>query len=359
MKKLIFSIIAISAIQVGFSQKKDENIGSEVVNIVKPYTPTISDAFKVKETPAVEEEVVEPKIPIKYQIFSFPVASTFVPSKGKAADVDKEELEKGFSNYASLGAGNYGTVNAEVFLAHQLSKTDYVGGLLRHLSSQGGIKGLVLDDKYYTTGLDFTYGSRTKDMNWNIDLGVKNQTINWYGLPTENIVFDDATINAISPTQSYNTISLGGRMEFNDGLFNDATMQFKRFSDKFGSGENRFFVKPAFDFEIMDSKIRASFVVDYVGGNFKKDYYNIEEMKYSNVIFGTKPSFLYQQDDFSVHLGAGLFYTTNKFNGASDGKFFVYPNVKASYRLVGDLMIAYAGAEGNLKQNSYADFVLA
>ena len=178
MKKVIFSIIAISAIQVGFSQKKDENIGSEVVNIVKPYTPTISDAFKVKETPAVEEEVVEPKIPIKYQIFSFPVASTFVPSKGKAADVDKEELEKGFSNYASLGAGNYGTVNAELFLAHQLSKTDYVGGLLRHLSSQGGIKGLVLDDKYYTTGLDLTYGSRTKDMNWNIDLGVKNQTIN-------------------------------------------------------------------------------------------------------------------------------------------------------------------------------------
>ena len=49
MKKVIFSIIAITAAQYGFSQKKDENIGSEVVNIVKPYTPTISDAFKVKE----------------------------------------------------------------------------------------------------------------------------------------------------------------------------------------------------------------------------------------------------------------------------------------------------------------------
>ncbi|SEQ06239.1 TonB-dependent receptor [Flavobacterium urocaniciphilum] len=357
MKKVIFSIIAIAATQFGFSQKEDENIGSEIVNIVKPYTPTISDAFKVKQMPAVEEEVVEPKIPIKYQIFSFPVASTFVPSKGRAADVDKEELEKGFANYVSLGAGNYGTVNGEVFLAHQLSKTDYVGGLLRHLSSQGGIKDVALDDKYYNTGLDFTYGSRTKDMNWNVDLGVKNQIVNWYGLPTENIVFDETTINLIEEMQSYNTISLGGRMEFNDGLFNDASMQFKRFSDKFGSGENRFFVKPSFDFEVMDSKIKASFIVDYVGGNFEKDYNNVGEMKYSNVIFGTKPSFLYQQDDFSVHLGAGLFYTTNKFNETSDGKFFVYPNIKASYRLVGDLMIAYAGAEGNLNQNSYADFV--
>lgn len=357
MKKVIFSIIAITAIQVSFSQKKDENIGSEVVNIVKPYTPTISDAFKVKQTPTVEEEIIEPKIPIKYQIFSFPVASTFVPSKGKAADVDKEVVEKGFSNYVSLGAGNYGTVNAELFLAHQLNKTDYVGGLLRHLSSQGGIKEVALDDKYFTTGLDFTYGSRTKDSNWNVDLGVKNQVINWYGLPTENILFDAATINAISAQQNYNTISLGGRLEFNEGLFSDATLQFKRFSDKYGSGENRFFVKPAFDFDIMDSKIKASFVLDYLGGNFKKDIQNLNEMKYSNLIFGTKPSFLYQQDDLSIHLGAGVFYTTNKFNGASDGKIFVYPNVKASYRLVGDLMIAYAGAEGNLKQNSYAEFV--
>ncbi|WP_353168787.1 TonB-dependent receptor [Flavobacterium sp.] len=355
-KKLIFSIIAIAAIQISFSQKKDENIGSEVVNIVKPYTPTISDAFKVKQTPAVEQEVVEPKIPIKFQIFSFPVASTFIPSKGKAADVDKEILEKGFSNYVSLGAGTYGTANAEVFLTHQISKTDYIGGMLQHLSSQGGIGGVILDNNFYSNALDATYGSRNKKISWNADLGIKNQGINWYGLPNYSF-FDASVVNKIDEKQVFNTIAIGGKITAKDGFFKQASIQFKRFSDAFGSAENRFFVKPNFDFEIMDSKIQASFVVDYVGGNFKKDYNNVTEMKYSNMIFGTKPSFLYQQDDFSLHLGAGLFYTTNKFNGASDGKFFVYPNIKASYRLVGDLMIAYAGAEGNLQQNSYADLV--
>ena len=40
-----------------FAQKKDENIGTEVVNIVKPYTPTISDAFKAKEVPVIEDDV--------------------------------------------------------------------------------------------------------------------------------------------------------------------------------------------------------------------------------------------------------------------------------------------------------------
>ncbi|WP_321538590.1 hypothetical protein [Flavobacterium piscinae] len=42
--------------QIGFSQKKDENIGTEVVNVVKPYSATISDAFKVKETPSLDDD---------------------------------------------------------------------------------------------------------------------------------------------------------------------------------------------------------------------------------------------------------------------------------------------------------------
>ena len=47
LRLLSFSLILVS--QFSFSQKKDENIGTEVVNVVKPYTPTISDAFKVKD----------------------------------------------------------------------------------------------------------------------------------------------------------------------------------------------------------------------------------------------------------------------------------------------------------------------
>lgn len=349
--------IALVAVQVSFSQVKDENIGSEVVNIVKPYTPTISDAFKVKETPVMEDEDNTQKEEIQYNIFSFPVASTFTPAKGKAAAVDKTEREKLYRNYATLGFGNYPTINAELFITENFGRNSYIGGMLRHLSSQGGIKDAVLDDKYYNTSLDVTYGSRERNMSWNIDLGVKNQIYNWYGLPTENIFFDEAAIQAIDPQQSYNTIALGGKLNMEKSFFKEASLQFKRFSDAFGSGENRFWVKPNFDFDVMNQKIKANFVLDYVGGNFEKMYDFDSEIKYSNIIFGTKPSILYQQDDLSVQIGAGVFYTTGKINGESDGKIFVYPNVKASYKIVGDLLIGYAGAEGGLNQNSYADFV--
>ena len=94
----IATVLVLASMQTAFAQKKDENIGTEVVNVVKPYTPSISDAFKVKETPTLDDDDTSKKENILYNIFSFPVASTFTPSKGRAANVDKSEEEKLFKN---------------------------------------------------------------------------------------------------------------------------------------------------------------------------------------------------------------------------------------------------------------------
>ena len=363
MKKLkvIAVVLIVFGIQFSFSQVKDENIGSEVVNIVKPYTPTISDAFKVKETPVLADEETHKKEKIQYNIFSFPVASTFTPSKGTAATVDPKEKDKLFNNYATLGFGNYGTANAELFITKNISRTSYVGGMLRHLSSQGGIKDLVLDDKYANTSLDLTYGVRERNLSWNIDLGLKNQTYNWYGLPKFTL-FDDALINTIDPKQSYNTIALGGKMALKNSFFKEASMQFKHFSDALGSAENRFFIKPQLDFKVMDQKVNTDFIFDYVGGDFDRriDLIN-SAYNYSSLNFGFSPSIFYQQDDLSLQVGASVFYSVLNRNTIgmplNKNSIYMYPNIKASYKLVGDILIAYAGAEGNLQQNSYADFV--
>ena len=345
--------------QITIAQKKDQNIGNEVVNVVKPYTPTISDAFKVKETPSLDDEDNSKKENIQYNIFSFPVASTFTPSKGKAANVDKEEQEKLFSNYATLAAGNYGNINAELFVTQTLENNNYVGAMLRHLSSQGGIKEAVLDDKFSNTSLDLTYGSRTREMSWNADLGYSRQMYNWYGLnPSlyETLLPADrnAFIDGIDPKQTYQNISLGGRLSLKESVFKEASIKFNRFSDAFSSAENRFVAKPSFAFEFLEENIKADFVLDYIGGSFDKDYLGNSEIKYGFTNIGFKPSFQILKDDLSVNVGIGLFYSMANQEG--DNKFFIYPNITASYKVVGDLMIAYAGAEGNLKQNSFQEF---
>jgi hypothetical protein len=358
--KITIALVLV-AFQFSFAQKKEANIGSEVVNVVKPYTPTLSDAFKVQEIPLLDDEGNAKKETINYSIFSFPVASTFTPSKGKAEGVDKTKQAHLYDNYATLGFGNYRTLNAELFVNQDLGNNDYVGGMFRHLSSQGGIKGVELDNHFYDTSIDLTYGANTKALSWNLDLGYKNQIYNWYGLPSEfgnNLSSTDRTIlvNGIEPQHLYNSFYIGGKIDFTEGLLNDANMKFTHFADTFGSAENRFYIKPSFQLDIMDESIKTNIIVDYVGGTFDKNYANTntQPLKYGFTNFGIAPTFVMQEDDWTLNIGAAVFYSLD--NEHSNNKFFVYPQVNASYKVVGDLMIFYAGAEGNLEQNSYLDF---
>ena len=356
--KYTIVFLTLIAAQTAIAQKKGENIGTEVVNVVKPYTPTISDAFKVKETPALEDEDNTAKENITYNIFSFPVASTFTPSKGKAANVDRTKQAQLYKNFATFGIGNYGTINAELFVTEEVGDNSYVAGMFRNLSSQGGIKDLFLDDKYNNTSLDLTFGSKG-DIAYTIDLGYQNQGYNWYGIPKdfgENLVTEDRNqiINSIDSQQSYHNLYVGSNVIFNESIFSDVSLKYNRFWDAYGSQENRFFVKPNFSIDINDTKIKTEVIADYVGGSFEKGYEFADKITYGYANFGIRPSFNMVRDDWSIDFGAAVFYSFDLED--TDGKIFIYPSINASYKVVGDLMVFYAGAEGTLQQNSYRDF---
>ncbi len=344
-------VLMLLAYHFSFAQKKEENIGTEVVNVVKPYTPTISDAFKVKEIPSLEDTDNSKKEDIKYNFFSFPVASTFVPSKGRAANVDKSQAEKLYKNFANLGFGNYTTLNAELFVTENISDNEYVGGMFKHLSSQGGIKDVALNNDFYTTSLDLTYGNQFQNLTWISDLGYQNQIYNWYGIP-EN--FTQTTIDRINPKHTFNNFYVGTNLSLSDSFFKEASFKYNRFWDANGSVENRFFVKPSFEFGLFNEKIKTNFIVDYLHGNFEKNFFETNSIKYGFANFGIHPSIVVNKNDWALNIGASVFYSANIENGSS--KIFVYPQVNASLKLVGDFMIFYAGVEGSLDQNSYRDF---
>jgi len=352
-------ILLLAASQMATAQKKDENIGTEVVNVVKPYTPTISDAFKVKETPTLEDEDNSKKEDIKYVIFPFPVASTFTPSKGRAAGVDKTPEEKLYKNFATLGGGNYLTAFAELYVTENVGDNDYVAAMVKHLSSQGGIKDVRTDDSYLNTGLDLTYGSKQKEYSWNADLGYQIQKYNWYGVHADflpSFTGDErAAVYDRIEGQTYNNFYAGGKISFGESILDNFTIKYNRFWDAFSSVENRVVAKPALKFDINENAIKLNFIVDYINGSFAKDYSGlISPVKYGFANFGVHPSFAMNKNDWSFNIGASVFYSMDTEN--SDNKLFVYPQVNASLKVVGDLMVFYAGAEGSLDQNSYKDF---
>lgn len=348
LKSLLLLLAILLVQQTAQAQKDDENIGTEVINVVKPYTPSVSDAFKIKESPVIDDDKELEKKKVDYEINSIPVASTFTPSKGKAAVVEKQAPKKLYNNYASLAVGNYLNVLGEFYATLPISRTESFTLGLNHHSTQGEIEGVQLDDKFYDTGLSLMYGKRDRDVAYQIEGEFKHQLYNWYGT---SYPLTDAQRASIDAAHTYMTGGLGAHLDVEDSFFKGGDIQYRRFWDDYDASENHILLQPEFEFEVSDKTINAIATLDYVGGVFD---YNNADAKYNYLKAGVHPSFQILKDDLTLNLGAELVFGLDSEN--SDSDFYVYPKITASYRLVDEKVIAFGGIEGGLHQNSYYKF---
>ena len=344
------SLFLISILSGGFLFAQDKPLGSETVIVVKPYTPSVSDAFKIKETPSLGDSVSLEKKPVKYSIFSVPVASTFTPSKGRATTVEREKRIKLYDNYVTLGFGTYSSILAEFYTNFEVSKSDNFGVFLTHNSSQGGIEEVRLDDKFYDTELNLNYNSRNRKSSWNTELGLQHQLFNWYGLP-EGMNFSDEFVRDIDPQQNYYSAFVGGNLELYDSFFEKASAKYRYFGDSFSSSENHFKTDATFEVNIANELITTKLTADVLNGKFDREYNSPAQIDYNLMNFGITPSLVILRDDLTLNMGASFYYALDA--EASNSSFYIYPQVSASYRMAGEYFIPYAGVEGSLDQNTY------
>ncbi len=347
-----FTLVMLFVSSIVMAQ--EDELGTEVVNIVKPYTPTISDAFKVKESPSINDSVATTKKKVTYSIFSVPVASTFTPAKGKAARVEKTKPMKLYDNYATLGFGNYTSVLGELYSNFEISRTDNAGFFFKHNSSQGGIDGVRLNDSFYDTSLDANYTSRQKDIAYRLDAGVEHQIYNWYGLNDNFVGVSDVALSTIDPKQSYFSGYIGGNISLEDSYFEKLNTSIRYVGDAYASSEFNISVLPEFNVPIADFMLNVGVDIDYLSGRFERGYFSEMEIKYSLLQAGVLPSLTYVNDDLSLDIGAAAYIGLDSEHSNTD--FFIYPRLGVSYRVVDELLIAYGGFEGGLEQNSFYSY---
>lgn len=354
-QQIITLVISFLTLFVFAQEREQDTLNPDVINVIKPYAPSISDAFKVKETPSLDDKETVSKKEIKYTIFSFPVASTFTPAKGKAAVVDKAKKRRLFSNYATLGVGTYTTIVGELYLNQELNTGENMSAYLGHHSSAGGIDGVLLDDDFIDSKIDLNYSKRENNYNWSLAGGYGLQSFNWYGLPQPQ--FNETNIDAIQDVgHTFTNAHISGDININDGFYKSTSTSilFRRFGDNQGSSENRFIAKAVLDIPIQNETILVALNLDYLSGGFNREYTLDTALNYSNFQLGVSPSYTLNKNDLSVSLGAEITYLNDIETG--DNKIFVYPDIKASYRLLNDIVIVYGGITGGLIQNSYYGF---
>lgn len=340
------------------SGQETDDIGTETVTVVKPYSPTVSDAFKIKSLPKLEDSITLQKKKVQYSIFSVPVASTFTPAKGTAAGVKKTPPPKLYDSYAAIGLGNYNNALVEFYTSREFNRGEDLLDLgLTHRSSRGDLEYTPLPTDFSNTDLQVSYGKRERYMDWGAQLDLTHQFYNWYGM--ENGAFSDGEVAEMDAKQHYFNAELSAHLDMEDSFFKSGNVLLRRFWDVVGSGENRLVVRPTVELPIAEERFTISAQLDYLGGSFENaslnNTSNTGSIDYSHLQVGASPSILVLREELSLHLGANLVYGLDMEN--SEGNFYIYPAVKASYRVLEDNVIAYGGIEGGLEQNSYHDFV--
>ena len=354
MKNLILILITIFFSTSMFAQVESakDTLNTGEINVVKPYTPTISDAFKIKENPTLDNQNIK-KDSVSYTINSIPVASTFTPAKGKAQGIAKEKLDKIYENYISAGFGNNTTPFLEAHLHSSSTRNNDFGVFLRHLSSKGNIKDIQLDNNFSDTSLDFYYKQFDRDYNWEINAGLKHQIYNWYGLP-KSVTHSESFLNSIDEKQKYFNIFAGGKLHFEDGIFKGGKVELNQISDNYNSNEIHLLIQPKVELPISSELINTTATIEFLSGKFNQNYIDMNNINHNFLKLGISPNFKVLRDDLTVNIGANIYYSFDFENSVN--KFFAYPNVTASYKVSEETLIAYAGITGDLKMNSFREF---
>jgi hypothetical protein len=203
------------------------------------------------------------------------------------------------------------------------------------------------------------YGGQKQNFGWNAKVGGMYQTANWYGLPLDilNTEITKETLAKINPLHKYNNIYAEAGFEFRNIPFTNLDIHYNHFGDDFSTSENRFWVKPKIKTAFGTNVAQLGLVLDYVGTTYKNTGLATGNMEFTHLNLGAEPSVVLRDEDYSVQLGVGVYYNNGKVAGKTENNIYIYPQVKASYDLVKNIVIAYAGLEGGLKQNSYHSFV--
>lgn len=347
---MITVLSAILATSQTTEEEKDRLNGG-TITVVKPYDPSISDAFKVKRDPQLNDTTQLKKKPVTYSIFSVPVASTFTPAKAGLSRLKPKQRPTYFKNYARLGLGNYINMLGEFATNFELDRDSDLGVFFNHNSSQGGIDDVVADDSFSDTSLDISFGKRTRDMNWGITAAARYQAANLYGdyLNSPNRLLEISDVKT-----NYLSYGIGGKAAFFESVFKEVDIQLSGTTSGFDASEIRFNVLPQLAFNVLDTEVALGVELDYLSGSFDTQGLLTAPAKYSYFKAGAQPAINLYGDNYKVKLGATVNYLND--GEASQSDVYVYPDIVASYILIEEKLIPYATIGGGLDMNTLQQF---
>jgi hypothetical protein len=344
IRKLIIYLIPISLIFLGYNNVYSQDGLSKEVQVVKPYEPTISDAFKINKLTRITDTVK--LIPqVKYTLQTKPLSPGYTIEPIKPAKMVGEPLSKLYNSYVTVGLGTKIIPMIEAYY-NNLRSNDYsYGAYYKHLSSFAKVDltdDLRQDAGFHDNDLRF-YGKKfLKNSIILGDIGLKSNTIYHYGF--DPLV--DTTLEKTDIKQNFLLLNLNADYKTN---YIDST----HINYDFGFGLDYF--KDKFDNSDLSFKITGDinriFTKEMVGVSFSIENHSVTETidSSSNTIVSINPWVGRFGKKFRVKAGINIFSD----NRGDYSNTYYFPVGSLEYDIANHYLIPYAGVDGKLEINDY------
>jgi hypothetical protein len=324
------------------SQGQSTGVEDETIIVVKPYQATLSDAFKISEIPSRDtSKITVPEL--KYVINQSKAETDYTVPEIKPVKIKDEAIPKLYRSYLKGGVGNYATRYGEFFFNSLRSKNYTAGAHLKHVSSQGKIKDV--GSPFYSENFIKAYGERFfNNSTLSGELFFDRDVINYYGFDINQI--DDTTFSVLKRKQRFDYFDVAVRYKNNtlkkDRFDYNAGLKYYILSDKFENKESNFH---------LDLSGGTNLEQFYVGTKAEMDLTNLSDQffDYENNLFTILPFASTRVEALDITAGV-------KLSGISHGhgtKFRVFPDINASFKLVDNYLIIFAGITGGIQKNNF------
>jgi hypothetical protein len=227
-----FIIILAAPAQV-FSQERNEE-----VTITAPFQPSITDALKINFTP----EIIPPEKPqydFQFNYADKQLSVPLLPVPVQPARYHQKKKDNLLRNYIKAGFGNYTTPYLEFFAGSLQSENYQINLRLKHISSQGNIKGYgpsaySKNEAEVNSKLFFGKHSLATDIDY------RRNVYHFYGFEPDS--FPTLDVNKDSLRQRFQEIGASTALKSNfrdkEKLSHSISLAFYNYTDRFESREN-------------------------------------------------------------------------------------------------------------------------
>lgn len=316
------------------------------VQVIKPYEPSVSDAFKISLLPVITDTVrLLPDF--QYSIFPSPLTSDFKVDPISPARMTSESMAKLYNSHLKLGVGSYVSPFAEFSMNTIRSKEHTAGIWLSHYSSHAAMN-LENGIKTYPAFSDneaLAYGTkffRTAALAG--DIGVKSNGFHYYGVQPDSALFN--AFEKEDLRQNFLKFSSGVKLYSFDTdssrLNYDIALKVGHFRDRNDLAENALRLK---------TSLHQFFNNQILGADLKIDHFtNTAYQDSFNTVLSLNPWITKSTSDWHAYAGADLVY--DKLGDT--GKAYFYPKASLQFNVVENYLIPYVGIDGGLGINNYS-----